>query len=1859
MSLFKPRKLISAFLIGILTTQPALAAGIEYRLSLKTLKVANSSVSSNSPTGATGTGLGAVDAGTDPQAPVLSFAPSTMQFDVTGGVRDTHTSLLTNTGGGPATLSAIEGNTDFSVSHNCPGILAAGAACEVSATPQSTAGAGVRYPLAVVASGASAPATLQLSTFARTSNDPAPRLTLREEVVFLGNLQPGQTGAATATVTNTGTAAAVLGGITSSSGFSVSTDCPTTLAVGASCTVSANFASYASGTYRATLGLTSDASGATTPLTFYATVQSSPAIQPALTFSAASLSFDALDAGTSATKQVTLSNKGTAPALLSPFTSSRDFAIRSNCPDSLAVGATCTLDVTFNAITAGTSPSSTLFAQAQDGLTAELFLQGYVKSVPGSTTASLVTVTPQSLAFGAAPVSQPVTLQAVLANSGTTPSQLKSVAVDTGAGDFTQTNDCGSAIAPGATCTVSVTFKPTTIGTIGGRVAATFIDGSVVVVPLSGTGQAAKLSVGPTTVQLGAVALPGASRAQAIGVANSGNIALTGVTLSNSDNRLAIDYGTCTATLAGNQSCTLFVTYSPDVDGPFTTSFQIGSSNGGTASVTVSGTALRLVATPTSLTFPGTRVGASAADQAITLTNNGQAAASLDGIGITAGASQFAQANNCGTSLAAGAACTVTARFTPNAEGSFQGEIGVSASGMPVARIGMSGAGIVPKLNLSTASLAFPATNIGQSSAPMSFTVSNATTEVATLNGLDVVSGTTDFAQSNNCGTAIAPGASCTVNVQTTPSTTGGLSGALAVVSSLGTYTVALSGQGTQPVAALSDPGATSTTNTGSAAMTPQSTSTSDGMTHYALSFLDTEVGTSSAVRNITFSNKGDGPLAVQAISVVDGATDFAQSNNCGATLAAGTSCTISLLFTPSTLGARTGGMALMSDMGNYYFDLGGKGIGATGQWYASSSSDFGNVAVGSSAQRTFTLQNTGTIAAKGLSVSLTDSSLSFGSNNCGTSSAPITLVAGGLCVVTVTYTPTASGALTNASLVASGGLANGPVVQALAGASPPPALAFDAAPSGDYGTITAGTNNALTFTVRNTGKLSDSLSAAPIVNGAGFTLTDGTCAKGVSLPANGTCTVTVTASYGSAGAITGTITTTSTWGASAQLALQAKVIQPAYAVSGAAGSDTAPTSDFGQLTVGGTASTTNYYYLRDNSNIATVATSLASLVGDSSFTVTSIAAVDYSNVVKVSCTSTATGSTTSCSTGAPSRAIRIGVKFLPTSAGAKTATLHLEHNGSQGTTDVPLSGTGVFDAKGAWSTTPSTTAAPTATDLAYGTKTPGTTTTKILYVRNVGTHGAQATGFTLSGDTSQFKITGVYRLSTGGAYSCNTGGVVASGGGSSATPCLADDVATGGWANIRVDMQFAPTAVGSYSVTVTPTTNNGTILPGAITLTGTAQFNPTGAWSTNPGSTTAPTAADLAYGTKTTGTTTAKSLYVRNVGTNGAQATGFTLSGDTSQFKIAGVYRLSTGSAYGCNTGGVVASGGGSATPCLADDVATGGWANIRVDMQFAPTAVGSYSVTITPTTNNGTILPGAITLTGTAQFNPTGAWSTTPSTTAAPTATDLAYGTKTTGTTTAKSLYVRNVGTNGAQATGFTLSGDTSQFKIAGVYRLSTGSAYGCNTGGVVASGGGSATPCLADDVATGGWANIRVDMQFTPTAVGSYSVTITPTTNNGTILPGAITLTGTAQFNPTGAWSTNPGSTTAPTAADLAYGTKTPGTTTAKSLYVRNVGTNGAQATGFTLSGDTSQFKITGVYRLSTGSAYGCNTGGVVASGGGSATPCLADDVATGGWANIRVDMQFAPTAVGSYSVTVTPTTNNGTILPGAITLTGTAQ
>ena len=139
---------------------------------------------------------------------------------------------------------------------------------------------------------------------------------------------------------------------------------------------------------------------------------------------------------------------------------------------------------------------------------------------------------------------------------------------------------------------------------------------------------------------------------------------------------------------------------------------------------------------PTSVTFGSQSLNSTSTAQSVTLSNVGNASLSIDSIGISGtNPGDFAETNNCGTTVGAGASCGFNVTFTPKADGSRLGSILLidNAPGSPQT-LGLSGTGVGgPQVSLSTSSINFGQVALGSASAAQTVTVTNSGNAVLIL----------------------------------------------------------------------------------------------------------------------------------------------------------------------------------------------------------------------------------------------------------------------------------------------------------------------------------------------------------------------------------------------------------------------------------------------------------------------------------------------------------------------------------------------------------------------------------------------------------------------------------------------------------------------------------------------------------------------------------------------------------------------------------------------------------------------------------------------------------------------------------------------------------------------------------------------------------------------------------------------------------------------------------------------------------------------------------------------------------------------------------------------------------------------
>jgi hypothetical protein len=424
-------------------------------------------------------------------------------------------------------------------------------------------------------------------------------------------------------------------------------------------------------------------------------------------------------------------------------------------------------------------------------------------------------LSPTSLAFGSQPVGTTSTaLTATLSNTGNAAMSIASLALTgTNAGDFAQTNTCGSSVAAGSSCTISVTFTPSASGSRTASVSITDnASGSPQTVSLSGTGTAAVVSLSATRLAFGNQSVGTTSAAQSLTLSNTGNAAfsITSLALTGTNAGDFAQTNTCGSSVAAGGNCTISVTFTPLASGSRTASVSITDNASGspqTVSLSGTGTAAVVSLSATRLAFGNQSVGTTSTAQSLTLSNTGNAALSITSVALTGNnAGDFAQTNTCGNSVAAGANCTISVTFTPSASGSRTASVSITdnASGSPqTVSLSGTGAGTGALVSLSATSLAFGNQPIEVSSTTQTVTLSNTGNAALSITSL-ALTGTNagDFAQTNTCGSSLAGGANCTLVVWFTPSVAGSEAASLSIADNCSgsPQTVSLSGTGIHDV---------------------------------------------------------------------------------------------------------------------------------------------------------------------------------------------------------------------------------------------------------------------------------------------------------------------------------------------------------------------------------------------------------------------------------------------------------------------------------------------------------------------------------------------------------------------------------------------------------------------------------------------------------------------------------------------------------------------------------------------------------------------------------------------------------------------------------------------------------------------------------------------------------------------------------------------------------------------------------------------------------------------------------------------------------------------------------------------------
>jgi hypothetical protein len=546
---------------------------------------------------------------------------------------------------------------------------------------------------------------------------------------------------------------------------------------------------------------------------------------------------------------------------------------------------------------------------------------------------------------------------------------------------------------------------------------------------------------------------------------NAGNLPLTDPNTQSitgmDDSSFSITGTTCGSTLAIGATCTVTTRFNPPgaiTDVARTATLTISPTYSGTPypdTVTLNGTALAQTRIPALFdvtnTLPvsstdfgqiGVGVGAQA-NQTFTLRNTGNWVMAGPNIQSISGpdAGDFSiPSTTCGATISSGGTCQVTVRFEPGAIGIRNATLNVTpsdaTSGSP-ATISLTGEGVPPTFipalydtagTTPKSSHAFPDTIGTTLSAPYVFTFTNEGNATLTGTGAanQVITGP-DASQftisATTCGGSVLAGESCTISVRFAPSTehpdaAETSNATLEINTTNGSPASVSSSLSGTSIPAISTP---EIRDTGNTAVLPT-------REYGSLPLGETDSYT------FTIRNNGNVNLNGLALSrmVISGpdASQFTRSTDCPSALAPNATCTMSVDFSPTTVGVKTATLRLGSVSGDPVGDPipGDPGaffnteVSLSGTATAANPSleifDTAGVTMldshvftaglGANQPYVFTLRNTGNVTLSGVTnqvVTGGNASEFSRTTTCGATLAP-----GASCTTTITFAPARTG---------------------------------------------------------------------------------------------------------------------------------------------------------------------------------------------------------------------------------------------------------------------------------------------------------------------------------------------------------------------------------------------------------------------------------------------------------------------------------------------------------------------------------------------------------------------------------------------------------------------------------------------------------------------------------------------------------------------------------------------------------------------------------------------------------------------------------------------------------------------------------
>lgn len=279
---------------------------------------------------------------------------------------------------------------------------------------------------------------------------------------------------------------------------------------------------------------------------------------------------------------------------------------------------------------------------------------------------------------------------------------------------------------------------------------------------------------------------------------------------------------------------------------------------------------------PGVLSFASQAVGSQSPSQTVTLLQPGSTNIAINSVSASG---DFQTNGGCvGYALPPGNTyCGFTVTFSPSTTGVRTGQLTLNSSG-GTQYVYLTGTGTAAnKVTVSPASIGFGTELLGTTSYQQTVTIANIGSQIVTFTSVAVVGANpSDFLVNDLCGSTLAVGASCSVQVSFHPTKPGARAASLNITDS-----------------AVTSPQSVTLSGTGNALF----------VSNTLLDFGDVNVGSSSS-EPVELRNLGPKPISIIQVKIGGrNPSSFSQTNTCGASIPAKGSCEFTVKFTPQTQG--------------------------------------------------------------------------------------------------------------------------------------------------------------------------------------------------------------------------------------------------------------------------------------------------------------------------------------------------------------------------------------------------------------------------------------------------------------------------------------------------------------------------------------------------------------------------------------------------------------------------------------------------------------------------------------------------------------------------------------------------------------------------------------------------------------------------------------------------------------------------------------------------------------------------------------------------------------------------------------------